>query len=447
MKTPWFDRTSPQLGFRFWGLAIPLILSNISVALLGLVDTAVSGHLPGAHYLGGVALGGSVFSFLYWGFNFLRMGTSGLAAQAVGRNDPASIRKTLAQALLLAGFCAAVLLLLQQPIIDLALHLFAPSAAVAEQTRLYFSVRIWATPAALANFVMLGWFIGLQKGRAALYLLLTVNGVNTLLDIWLVIGLGWGVEGVAAASVAGELAGSLLALFLVRTVLPRYPGQWRMADLMDPASLKKLFHTHHHLFVRTMALLSVFAFVNAQSARMGDTVIAATAVVMNFYLLASFALDGLANAAEALVGEAVGASNRSYLLRVVKLSLVWGMVVALLFSAGYLLAGHHLYALMTDLPDVRRLLAELLPWAMVLPLVSFVGFLMDGIFTGATWTRDMRNTVLISSGLVFLPIWYLTLPMAVHGLWLSFVLFNLARGASLGAVFWWRIRNSAALTG
>jgi len=428
------------LSLRFWQLALPLILSNVSIALLGLVDTAVAGHLPGAYYLGGVAIGGTVFNFLYWGFNFLRMGTSGLAAQAVGRGDAVAVRATLAQGLLVAGMCTLLLLVLQQPIIDLAMRLILPGQAVTEQARAYFSVRIWATPAALANFVILGWFIGLQKGRAALYLLLMVNTVNTLLDLWFVVGLGWGVEGVAAASVVGEFTGSLLALAMVRSILRRYPGKWGLRALVDRESLSKLFHTHRHLFVRTMALLGVFVFVNAQSARLGDTALAATAIVMNFYLLASFALDGLANAAEALTGEAVGAGNQPYLQRVVMLVLGWGTVVAVLFSIVYALAGHQLYTLMTDLPAVRTLLAELLPWAVLLPIVSVYGFLFDGIFTGATWTREMRNTVLVSTLLVFLPAWYLTQPLGINGLWLAFVLFNLSRGVTLGWILWRRLR-------
>jgi len=436
------SRFQQPIGRRFWSLALPLILSNISVALLGLVDTAVAGHLPGAHYLGGVAIGGTVFNFLYWGFNFLRMGTSGLAAQAVGRADTVAVRTTLVQALLVAGLSSLLLLALQQPIIDLALWLIAPSQAVAEQARLYFKVRIWATPAALANFAILGWFIGLQKGRAALYLLLMVNTVNTLLDLWLVVGLGWGVQGVAAASVVGEMAGSLLALVIVRSVLRRYPGQWEWRALVDRTSLGKLFHTHRHLFVRTMALLAVFAFVNAQSAHLGDTAIAATAIVMNFYLLASFALDGLANAAEALTGEALGAGDQPYLRRVVKLVLAWGTAVAILFSIVYALAGHHLYTVMTSLPAVRTMLAELLPWAVLLPIVSVYGFLFDGIFTGATWTRDMRDTVVFSIVVVFLPSWYLTQSWGIHGLWLAFVLFNLSRGISLGWLLSRRLRRS-----
>lgn len=428
------------LSRRFWSLALPLIFSNVSIAILGLVDTSVSGHLPGAHYLGGVALGGTVFSFLYWGFNFLRMGTSGLAAQASGRDDPAAIRATLLQGLMLAALCALVLLLLQQPIIDFFMRLFAPGPAVADQARLYFSVRIWATPAALANFVILGWFIGLRQGRAALYLLVMVNTVNTLLDLWFVLGLKWGVAGVAAASVAGEFAGLLLAAKMLSGTLRRYPGGWELSSALERAGMVKLFHTHRHLFVRTMALLAVFSFVNARSAQLGDTVIAATAVLMNFYLLASFALDGLANAAEALAGEAVGAENKAYFQRVVLMVLAWGSLVALLFSLTYLSVGDSLYRLMTDLQPVRALLADLLPWAVILPLVSVYGFLFDGIFTGSTWTRQMRDTVVLSALVVFLPVWWLTQDWGVHGLWMAFVLFNLSRGLSLGWLLWRRLK-------
>ena len=442
MRNPLAIFLDRPLNRRFWRLALPLMLSNVSVALLGLVDTAVTGHLPGAHYLGGVALGGIVFNFIYWGFNFLRMGTSGLAAQATGRGDAVAVRTTPAQGLFLAFLSSVLLLALREPIVDLAMYLFAPSQAVEQQARLYFAVRIWATPAALANFVILGWFIGLQRGRAALYLLLVVNTVNILLDLWLVVGLGWGVEGVAAASVMGELAGSVLAVVLVRAALRPYPGEWNLRTLVDRPGLSKLFHTHRHLFVRTMALLGILAFVNAQSARLGDPAIAATAVIMNFFLFASFALDGLANAAEALVGEAVGADDRAYFRRVVMLVLGWGTFVALLFSLTYALFGHQLYRLMTDLPEVRALLAELLPWAVVLPVTAVYAFLFDGIFVGATWTRQMRDTLVVSALLVFLPAWYFTQSLGLHGLWLAFVLFNLSRGATLGWWLWRRLGRS-----
>ena len=426
------QRQSIPLNRRFWRLSVPLILSNISVAILGLVDTGVAGHLDGAHYLGGVAIGGTVFSFLYWGFNFLRMGTGGLSAQALGRGDGQAVRNVLLQAIFLALIISFVLVALQQPIIDLALYLIGPSQAVTEQARNYFSVRIWATPAALCNFAMLGWFVGQQNVRASLYLLLLINSVNILLDFWFVVGLGWGVQGVAAASVVAEFCGLLLAVVLASQALKPLSGGWDWSVLFRRAALAGLLQTHQHLFVRTMLLLGVFTFFSAQAARLGDSVIAANAVMMNFYLLASFALDGLAHAAEALAGEAVGAKNRIYLHRVIRLALRWGLVVSVLFALIYLLAGHWLYQLMTDLPEVRELLVVLLPWAVLLPITSVHGFIYDGIYTGGTWTRQMRNTMVFSVILVYLPCWYFTQSLAVHGLWLAFVLFNISRGATMG---------------
>ena len=416
---------------RFWRLAVPLIFSNISVAILGLVDTGVTGHMDSAHYLGGVAIGGTVFSFLYWGFNFLRMGTSGLSAQALGRNDSQAVRQVLLQALALAVIISLVLVALQKPIIDFALYLMAPSAAVAEQARDYFAIRIWSSPAALCNFAMLGWFVGQQNVRASLYLLLLINSVNILLDFWFVVGLGWGVQGVAAASVAAEFSGTLLALTLVARTIKRYPGSWDWSVLFKTASIAGLLQTHRHLFIRTMLLLGVFAFFSAQAAQLGDTVIAANAVMMNFYLLASFALDGLAHAAEALVGEAIGAKNIAYLRRVIRLALTWGVIASGLFALIYWWGGHWLFQVMTDLPAVIDLLVTLLPWAVLLPLSSVVGFILDGVYTGATWTQQMRNTMLFSVFLVYLPCWYLTQPMGIDGLWLAFVLFNISRGATM----------------
>ncbi|MBL4622174.1 MAG: MATE family efflux transporter [Immundisolibacteraceae bacterium] len=439
MLRPHDEDKKTSLNRRFWGLAVPLILSNISVALLGLVDTGVTGHLDGSHFLGGVAIGGTVFSFLYWGFNFLRMGTGGLSAQALGRNDHQAMRSVLLQAIFLALTISVLLVALRQPIIDFALALIAPSEAVAEQARSYFAVRIWATPAALCNFAMLGWFIGQQNVRASLYLLLLINSVNILLDFWLVVGLGWGVEGVALASVIAEFAGLSLAVVLVSTRLKSYPGDWDWSVLRKRSAMAGLLQTHQHLFVRTMLLLGVFTFFSAQAARLGDTVIAANAVMMNFYLLASFALDGLAHAAEALVGEAVGAKNGAYLRRVIRLALTWGLVVSGLFALFYLAGGRWLYQLMTDLPQVRDLLVVLLPWAILLPVTSVHGFIYDGIYTGGTWTQQMRNTMFFSVFMVYLPCWYLTQSLAVHGLWLAFVLFNISRGMTMSWIMRSRI--------
>ncbi len=434
----WIDR---QQNRQFWRLALPLILSNISVALLGLTDTAVTGHLDSPHYLGGVALGGTVFNLLYWGFNFLRMGTGGLASQAFGADDASMVRATLMRGMILAVLLSLLILLLRQPLIEMALGFAAPGKEVAEQARRYFLIRIWAAPAALCNFVLLGWFVGLQNVRAPFMLLVLINSINIALDLTLVVGLQMAVEGVALASVVGEYCGLFLAFWFSRQMLQRLPGGWQLRNLVGDGEFTRMIAINHPLLVRTLLLLSVIAFVNARSAQLGDTVIAATAVMMNFYLLAAFALDGLAHAAEAMAGEALGARDQDRFLSIIRLANLQGMIAAAGFALVYLIAGQVFTRLLTDLTEVQTLVASLTPLLVALPLCSASAFILDGIYTGATWSRQMRDSMALSCFLVFVPVWYLTQSSSIAGLWLAFLLFNLARGASLGWLLWRRIRT------
>lgn len=312
---------------------------------------------------------------------------------------------------------------------------------MAEQARRYFLIRIWATPAALCNFVLLGWFVGLQNVRAPFMLLLLINTINIALDLTLAVGLRMGVEGVALASVVGEYCGLLLAFCFSRQMLQRFPGGWQLRNLVGDGEFTRLIAINHPLLVRTLLLLSVITFINARSAQLGDTVIAATAVLMNFYLLAAFALDGLAHAAEAMAGEALGARDRDRFLSIVRLANLQGMIAAAGFALVYLIAGPVFTRLLTDLAEVQALVASLTPLLVALPLCSASAFILDGIYTGATWSRQMRDSMALSCFLVFVPVWYLTQSATIAGLWLAFLLFNVARGVFLGWLLWRRIRN------
>ena len=408
-----------------------MILSNISVPLLGMVDTGVTGHLEDAAYLGAVAVGSTIFGFLYMGVNFLRMGTTGIAAQRFGANDFDGLRVALGQALIVALVIATALLALQAPIGDIAIGLIGADARVAEFTDQYFSIRIWSAPATLANFAILGWFLGLQNARVPLIVVLAINITNIILDLVLVILVGMKVDGVAIASVIAEFTGLAVGLGFVVRELRRHSGHWLVSKLTTVREYSAFFAVNANLFVRTMALVFTFAFITAQGARQGGLILAANAVLMNLQHLLSFALDGFAHAAEAMVGKAVGEKNREALQRSVALALRLSLIVATGFSIFFWLFGPLLIALLTDLTDIRTTSLRYLPWLILSPLVAVWSYLYDGVFVGATLAREMRNIMLISAFVIFIPAWYVLQFLGNDGLWLSFMLFMASRGIGM----------------
>ena len=408
-----------------------MILSNISVPLLGMVDTGVTGHLENAAYLGAVAIGSTIFGFLYTGVNFLRMGTTGIAAQQFGANDFDGLRVALGQALIVALAIAALLLVLQAPIGAAAISLIGPDAAVADFADQYFSIRIWSAPATLANFALIGWFLGLQNARVPLIVVLVINVTNIILDLVLVVVIGMKVDGVAIASVISEFTGLAVGLAFVVRELKRHSGHWEVSKLTTLREYTAFFGINAHLFVRTMALVFTLTFITAQSARLGGLILAANAILMNFQNLLAFALDGFAHAAEALVGKAVGEKDRAALQRSVVLALRWSLIVAAGFSAFFWLAGPMLVAVLTDLPDIRTTTLRYLPWLIVSPLIAVWSYLYDGVFVGATLAREMRNIMVISAFVIFIPVWYALQFLGNDGLWLSFMLFLASRGIGM----------------
>ena len=418
---------------RVWALAFPIILSNISVPLLGAVDTAVVGHLPNAYYLGAVAVGAMVFNFIYWGFGFLRMATTGLTAQAQGAGKADEVHAAVGRALVIGVVAAVVLIAAQAPIAWAAFAVVDASAEVEELARSYFSIRILAAPAALANYVFLGLFIGLQNVRAALIMQLWMNGLNVVLDLVFVIGFGWGVDGVAFATAISEYAALGLAVVLARRMLAGVGGRFRVADVLSGAKLRAAMILNLDIFIRTMGVVFAFAYFTARSAEMGDVMLAANAVLLNFQMFMAHGLDGFAHAAQALGGRAVGAGDRAAFRAWVRVSTLWAVVAAVVFTAVYWVFGTAIIALMTDLAPVKEAAAAFLPWVIAAPLISVWAFQLDGIFLGATRGRTMRNTMIVSVAVyvaacaAFIPAWGNT------GLWLALTLFLGVRGITLGA--------------
>ncbi|MDH5748811.1 MAG: MATE family efflux transporter [Rhodospirillales bacterium] len=411
------------------------MMSNISVPLLGAVDTAVVGHLPGPHYIGAVAIGALIFSFVYWGFGFLRMGTTGFTAQAQGAGNVDEVRATLARALMLATALGLILIAVQVPIAWGALAMIDAGNRVDSLAETYFHIRIWGAPAALANYALLGWFIGIHNTRAALILQIAMNGINIVLDLWFVMGLGLGVAGVAWATLIAETGAVILGLWLVSRKLPAIGGTWRKSLIFQADLLRRMFAVNRDIFIRTLCLISAFGLVTAIGARMGEVILAANAVLLNFQSITGHALDGFAHAAEALTGDAIGARNRENFRKAVRATSLWALVFSAAFSAAYLILGTLVIDTITDMPEVRAVSRDFLTWVVILPVVSVWSYQLDGIFIGATRSADMRNAMMVSLA-VFAGLLVLLVPeFGNHGLWLAFMGFMVARALTLGRVY------------
>ena len=432
LSSAWRDQPTHR---KVWGLAVPMILSNISLSLVALVDTAVIGHLPHAHQLGAVAVGATLFAFIVGPMGFLRMGSTGFAAQAAGRADGAALRQVLVQGLLLALGFALLIGLLALPFSQLALKSMQPSEALLASTETFFHTRLLGLPAALACYALVGWFLGTQNARAPLAIMLTTTVLNIALNLWFVLGLDWGVLGSARASVIAEWSAALLGLALTRPALRAHPGRIVWAALRRWQAWRPLLAVNRDIFLRSLALQLVFLLLTVQGARLGEATVAANALLLNGLLLAAYALDGLAHAVEALCGHAIGARDRAALQRTLVVAGGWSLIASLGFAVLFLLGGHLFVDLQTDIASVREAAYPYLPYLAVLPLIAVWSYLLDGLFIGATRAREMRNGMLVSV-LVALPVAFALRGFCNHGLWLAFLLFMALRGVTLGWVGW-----------
>lgn len=429
-----------------WRLAWPLILSNLTVPLLGITDTAVVGHLPEPHYLGAVAIGALVFSVVYFAFGFLRMGTTGLTAQAFGAGDEPEVLASLARPLVLAG-SIGVAALAGGPLLLGATHLlFEPSALVAPELDAYLWIRLWGAPAGLANLVILGWLLGLQDARGPMTLLIVTNGINVVLDLLFVLGLGFAADGVAMATVISEYGGFGLGLFLVWRRLRGHETRLERRRFLDGTAFRRLLGVNRDIMLRSLCLEAAFVTFTALGSRQGDVVLAANAILLNFQLLAAYGLDGFAFAAEAMVGRAVGARDPDRLHAAVRAGLACSLVLAALLSFGFFAFGPAGIRLMTGLEEVRALATAFLPYMIVSPLVSVFAFLFDGVFIGATRTAEMRNGMAFALAIFLAGAFSLAPWLGNHGLWLALLVFLAVRGLWLG-VLYLTIRAGAGFTG
>ena len=417
---------------RVLAIALPIVLSNATIPLMGIVDTFAVGQLGAAEPIGGVALGAIVLGAAYWIFGFLRMGTTGLVAQANGRGDIAERDAHLSRALLIAGAGGLALIALQVPLSRAAFAIAGGSAEVEALGATYIAVRIWGAPFAIAVYALTGWLIAVERTRAVLVLQVAMNGLNIALSLWFVLGLDLGVAGVAAATLLAEVAGAILGLWLCREV---FAGPaWRDRErVLDRARLVPMMAVNRDILIRSVLLQLCFLSVTFRAAGLGDTALAANQILLQFLHLTAYALDGFAFAAEALVGSAFGAGRRAALRRAAVLASLWGLVAVALMSLAFWTLGDALIARMTTAEEVQAAARDYLPWMVAAPLLGLPCFMLDGIFIGATRTRDMRNMMMLSAAGYFAASAVLVPAFGNHGLWAALMAFFVLRGLTLGA--------------
>lgn len=422
---------------RILRIAIPSIISNITVPLLGLVDVTIVGHMGDAAYIGAIAVGGMLFNILYWNFGFLRMGTSGLTSQAYGRKDQAEEMKVLTQALGVGLISSLCILLLQYPVERLAFHLLDTSAGVEAYAIRYFRVCIWGAPAVLMMYGFKGWFIGMQNSRFPMFIAIAVNCINILGSLVFVFVLHWKIEGVAWGTVIAEWSGLGLAVLLWLRRYGSLRDRFTLRGSLQWAAMKRFFSVNRDIFFRTVCLIAVTAFFTSSGARQGDTILAVNTLLMQLFTLFSYIMDGFAYAGEALVGRYIGACNVRELRHAVRNLFGWGIGLALLFTLLYGVGGERFLGLLTKEQEVIEAAGHYFYWALAVPLAGFAAFLWDGILIGATATRQMLKAMLIACASFFLLYYSFSARTENHVLWAAFLVYLALRG--LLQTWWGRV--------
>lgn len=409
-------------------IAVPIMLSNVTEPLIGIVNTAVIGQLPGAYYIGAITVGALIFNFIYWGFGFLRLGTGGLTAQAVGRGDTAELVAVLMRSLIIAGIAGVAIILLAPLIGRLTFSLINGSEEVESHAATYFYIRVFSAPFALTSFCLIGWFVGQGRARVAFLIQIFLNLTNGALSLIFVLGLGMTSDGVALAALIAEISAALLGLFIAWRRLKEMGARFDGARVFDRAKLVRTFVINRDIMIRTVSLVLVFAWFTARGAQAGDVIVSANAVLMHFFDFAAFLIDGFALATETLVGQAVGARDRSRFSRAISLTSIWVTLAGVFTAAVIWFGGPFFIDLMAANEDVRATARLYLFWVALTPLAGIACFQFDGIFIGATQTADMRNMMLLSMLITLIAWWPLERYFGNHGLWATMIVFFVARG-------------------
>ena len=417
-------------------IALPSIVSNITVPLLGLIDVTIVGHLGAASYIGAIAVGGMLFNIIYWIFGFLRMGTSGMTAQAYGQQDDAEMMRLLTRSSGVGLFIALVLILLQYPIEQIAFTFIETTPEVQRLASTYFRICIWGAPAVLGLYSFSGWFIGMQNSRYPMFIAITQNIVNILVSLVLVYGFEMKIEGVAIGTLVAQYAGFFMAvsLWLHRYKAIRYHAEWR--SLMDKQAMYRFFQVNRDIFLRTLCLVAVTVFFTSAGAAQGEVILAVNTLLMQLFTLFSYIMDGFAYAGEALAGKHIGANNRIGLQQMVRQLFVWGIGLSLAFTLMYGIGGEGFLKLLTNEETVITASSTYFYWVLAIPLAGFAAFLYDGIFIGATATHLMLRAMAVASAAFFLIYFGCKEAMGNHALWLAFISYLALRGIMQG--YWGR---------
>ncbi len=423
-------------------LAIPNIISNITIPLLGIVDLAITGHLESNVYVGAIAIGAMVFNIIYWAFGFLRMGVTGLTAQAYGAKDNPEVTSILFRGLIVSVLGALLLITFQIPIEKLVFWLIDGSSEVELFAREYFYIRIWAAPATISLYVFSGWFIGMQNTKIPMIIALLINALNIILNLVFVKYFGMKSDGVALGTVIAQYAGlSAGVIFFV----VKYKPYLKFLDWIKVFKREQLVYfvkVNKDIFIRTVSLLAVFTFFTSQSASVDDNVLAANTLLLQFLFIFSFLADGFAYAAEALIGKYYGQKNLIKINRAVKLSFLWGGFIAIIFTVLYGLGSTTLLKMLTNQEQIINISNQYKFWVVIIPIASVGSFIWDGVFVGLTTTKEMRNSMLIAAFVIFFPIWFIfSDKLQNHALWLAFILFLLARGAAQTVMYFRNIKK------
>ena len=427
------DPQSPVTHRSVLAVAVPIMLSNVSEPLIGVVNTAVIGQLQEPYYIGAIAIGALIFSFIFWGFGFLRLSTSGLSAQAMGAGDRTELVAVLVRALMI-GLAAGLGLILLSPVIrDVAFGLVGASPDIRQHGETYFNLRIWAAPAALANYCVMGWFIGQSRAKLAFVVQLFLNLTNMALSAFFVLRLGMTSDGVGLAALIAEWSAVALALGLAFVILRGMGAHVSWPRILDPFRMKRTLLMNSDVMIRTLCLVFAFTWFAARGARAGDVIVAANAILINLFEVSAYLIDGFAYASEALVGQSVGARNRQRFRSAIWLTSVWAMVLGVICSLVIWFFGPAIIDMMTLSEAVRATARAYLPWAAISPVLGVICFQFDGIFTGAMATKDMRNMMIVSLAIFMAAWWLLEAPFGNSGLWAALNIFFVARGLTFAS--------------
>lgn len=423
-------------------LAIPSIISNITVPLLGLVDTTITGHMGEARYIGAIAVGSMIFNVTYWLFGFLRMGTGGLTAQAYGREDMQEALTTGFRSLIISSIIGSLIILFQMPLLSFALWFIAPEQSVMSLTRLYCDICIWGAPATLGLFALNGWFVGMQNTKIPMAISISQNIINILLSLTFVYGYDMKIDGVALGTLIAQWAGFIIGLVSMLIMAWKTTVPVSREELFDQKALKHFFTVNRDIFIRTIFLVAVNFYFIAVGAQFGDTILAVNTLLMQLFTLYSFVMDGFAYAAEALCGRYYGARDKASLNKAIRLIFLWSLGLTSIYTIVYVFGGSQFLSLLTDNATVISASSTFLPWAMLIPFAGIVAFVWDGVFIGMTLTRGMLLGTCVASGVFFVTYLSFESLLGNHSLWLAFILYLLFRGITQSVYY--KVRSKKA---